>query len=949
DGVGSLQLNADGSYVFTPAANYHGAVPLVSYTVSDGVSSDSSTLSISVTPVDDKGVAGIDSNTTLEDTAVSGNVLDNDRDIDSNLTVAGFSVDINGDGTTESFTAGQTATINGVGTLTLGSDGGYIFAPAGNWSGAVPAVTYTTNTGTSATLNIDVTPVADKPALTINNYQTVASMNFEDVALPSQGYSETIQINTISGTSTVGTWSTWNGSGYVEVGKEGIYQGGSSSNKVMEIEAATGDKTLYADIQVEAGRFYELDFDVAARNGHIASSGMSVSLVKLDASGNPVTGSSVVLYTFSPTDSSWHNVTENWTAEASGTYRLIFTSTDSGNSYGALLDNITFSAVENKGYENSFFSLGDINTALTDTDGSEELAVEISGLPVGAVLKDGAGHELTVGANGKLDVTGWSLTTLQIQVDQPGNYTLTVTSTSSEVVNGSVVDSDSSQASFTITVLDAANFTDANEVVTMAEDGVLSGSVLTGTSSIEGAVTVSSFSIGGSSYTAGQTATVANIGALKVNADGSYVFTPVKDFNGPVPTVNYVVTDGKTTDASTLDITVTAVEDTPVSYSSGNSGAYWLMNYTSNANEFDMKVKNGTMTLAVGESLHWDILVTDSDQNATLTLINKSLPSGATLSSERLYAENGEVMLRVYLTVTGNSAITLSQDNQFTIDVNGASGKALLINSDEYVGVHPNNEYDYSTQFDNGNASQWDDTDWLSSNVRGGELATSSSSQAGQTVSYGNGEDIVYGTTGGDSLSGGADNDFIDGRAGNDTLHGDTGNDVVLGGHGNDTLYGDAGNDYLDGGRGSDALYGGSGNDVLKGGADSDTLVGGAGNDTLTGGTGIDTFKWTLGDAGAVGSAARDSITDFKAGVGGDVLDLKDLLQGENSSNLSNYLHFDKDAAGNAVVQISSSGNVVGGFDQAITLEGVKLSDLGAGDANIINNLLANGNLKVDL
>ncbi|MFM2276157.1 MAG: hypothetical protein RL211_2029, partial [Pseudomonadota bacterium] len=50
-GVGSLTINADGSYSFTPVANYTGTVPVIGFTVSDGAGATaSSTLSLAVTP-----------------------------------------------------------------------------------------------------------------------------------------------------------------------------------------------------------------------------------------------------------------------------------------------------------------------------------------------------------------------------------------------------------------------------------------------------------------------------------------------------------------------------------------------------------------------------------------------------------------------------------------------------------------------------------------------------------------------------------------------------------------------------------------------------------------------------------------------------------------------------------------------------------------------------------
>ncbi|WHF55303.1 cadherin-like domain-containing protein [Shewanella xiamenensis] len=44
------------------------------------------------------------------------------------------------------------------GTLVLNSNGSYSFTPNANWNGAVPVITYTTNTGAIATLTITVTP-----------------------------------------------------------------------------------------------------------------------------------------------------------------------------------------------------------------------------------------------------------------------------------------------------------------------------------------------------------------------------------------------------------------------------------------------------------------------------------------------------------------------------------------------------------------------------------------------------------------------------------------------------------------------------------------------------------------------------------------------------------------------------------------------------------------------
>ncbi|WP_103103015.1 retention module-containing protein, partial [Pseudomonas sp. LFM046] len=159
-GVGSLVINADGSYSFTPAPDYTGPVPTATYTVTDGTATDTADLSFAdVTPVNDASILVADSKTVAEDNPATGNVLANDSDVDDVLTVATFSID----GVQGTFTAGTTATIGQIGSLVINTDGTYVFTPAPNWNGEVPEVSYTTNTGSSSTLTITVTPENDAP------------------------------------------------------------------------------------------------------------------------------------------------------------------------------------------------------------------------------------------------------------------------------------------------------------------------------------------------------------------------------------------------------------------------------------------------------------------------------------------------------------------------------------------------------------------------------------------------------------------------------------------------------------------------------------------------------------------------------------------------------------------------------------------------------------------
>jgi hypothetical protein len=81
---------------------------------------------------------------------------------------------------------------------------------------------------------------------------------------------------------------------------------------------------------------------------------------------------------------------------------------------------------------------------------------------------------------------------------------------------------------------------------------------------------------------------------------------------------------------------------------------------------------------------------------------------------------------------------------------------------------------------------------------------------------------VAYGMEGGDKITSAlAINALFDGGRGLDTLTGGNGNDILIGGYGSDILSGGAGRDLLIGGYGIDKLTGGAGDDVLIGGTTS--------------------------------------------------------------------------------------------------------------------------------
>ncbi|WP_154948003.1 cadherin-like domain-containing protein, partial [Pseudomonas fluorescens] len=226
--VGTLVIGANGAYTFTPAANYNGSVPTVSYTVTDGSGSNvTSTLTISVTPVDDSFTDLSESVSTAEDTALTGSVLSGTSSVDGPVSVVNFTI---GETT---YAAGSTATIANVGSLVIAANGTYTFTPAENYNGNVPTVSYTVTDGSgsnvTSTLTISVTPVDDN-FTDLSESVTTA----EDTAVTGSVLTGTssvdgpvsvvnFTIDGVAGTFTAGQTATIANVGTLAIGANGTY------------------------------------------------------------------------------------------------------------------------------------------------------------------------------------------------------------------------------------------------------------------------------------------------------------------------------------------------------------------------------------------------------------------------------------------------------------------------------------------------------------------------------------------------------------------------------------------------------------------------------------------------------------------------------------------------------------------------------------------------------
>ncbi|MGC5702607.1 tandem-95 repeat protein [Pseudomonas sp. NFXW11] len=155
---GSLTLNAStGAYTYTPTLDYHGSDSF-SVTISDGHGATlQSTVNMTVTPVTD--IAN-DSASTLENTAVTINVLANDSFQNSERYIS----QING----TAITQGTPLAVSN-GTVTLQADGTLYFQPSSNYYGST-SFAYTVSSGgvnetATVTVAVDALPQQQDPGV----------------------------------------------------------------------------------------------------------------------------------------------------------------------------------------------------------------------------------------------------------------------------------------------------------------------------------------------------------------------------------------------------------------------------------------------------------------------------------------------------------------------------------------------------------------------------------------------------------------------------------------------------------------------------------------------------------------------------------------------------------------------------------------------------------------
>ncbi len=1039
---GTLVINSDGGYSFAPAADWSGALPAVTYTTNTG---STATLTIEVTPADDPSALRDDSGTVNEDEVAAGNVLANDNDIDDTLSVINFSV--NG----QSADAGESLTVQG-GTLVINSDGGYSFAPAADWSGALPAVTYTTNTGSTATLSIDVTPLNDAPTITVaaENFtensaaagQVAARYGTRDEdgdrvtvswdgAVPSNSASEPLYVLNDDGTVTLTrAGAEWvNGGNPLPVIKLSVSDGSETGkgedipevDLVNDIPVATDD-TFESELgQVLTGNLilenngFGADSDEDSNTLFISTiNGQSVTFVNgqaaVDIDGGTLLinrdGSfefqhsdaqpQVVRFTYSITDGS--SVSEQAAVEinikdttppTSPAVRIL----DDLNDDGVL----TQAEMEDDGVQISvtiahdeFISGGHVNIILVlqNTDGDRpETSYTASFEDGNFVVRDAADNVIdgfsydaatgTISWSEPEPGQGESIRVKADQVDAAGNHSDSPTD-SAVVLEPPVLNISSAGV---IASLDFENVTLNGSYRTNVITSDLSAVGVWGTHNTEGHLEVGRAEFYGAQGGSNQ--------VLELEAEGSdhTLFVDLTLEKGTLYQFDFDAAarneaiNGVPVEVSS-DFTVKLINiDTSeeillhdVDFSDGGiwqhidstlsveaTGNYRIIFEAKSADSYGALIDNisfksldnqGYEDTAVKLSKINVSSFTESAVDISTSLKLSGIPGRSVVtgtdqegnSISAVADSNGEIVLASHWDY-GSLYIQIESPAIYTLMIEAitqhANGNRSSVTDEIELVILPTG-YDIN-QLDASTANIITDVEgatveipeaWLLySDVRPehSELmrVTGATHENGSlSIIAENNADFSYAITDGKgvsethvavnidgsgsrTLAGGIDNNIIISKnASTIVFHGYDGDDVIAGNDGFNIIYGGAGNDLLIGGNGDDYLYG-------------DT---GSGDDS-----GSDTFLWQQGETGL------DTIYGFDKNQ--DILDLSDLLQGEDINNLDNYLDF-KFENGSTLIEIDIDGDG-SGPDQTIVLNGVDLKlNNSLSDEQVIQNLL---------
>nr|WP_229035981.1 tandem-95 repeat protein [Vibrio parahaemolyticus] len=676
---GTVSVNPDGSVTYTPNDNYHGTDSFT-YIVTSGGVSESTTVSVDVTPVNDAPVAKDDIATTQEDTAVTIDVLPNDTDIDGDkLSIESASVPKE---------QGTVEVVNGK----------LVFTPAENFNGDAE-ITYTVTDGQltdEAKVTVTVNPVNDAPTIkvdavesitedAVNTDTVVATLTVRDTDTPEDQLTVSLENNSNGYFVLVGNEVKLTQAGVDAVNNDelnlkdltisasvsdGVNPTANDSDSLIvnrvndapTVENAIADQELSEDFAT-----YTIDLNDVFKD--------SDSALNFSVSGNSNVLVSIEngIATISPT------------ADWNGSETLTFTATDpSGESISQTV-NFTVAPVAD--------IVADTATVVEDTP----TIIKV----LGNDTFEGDGKVVSLDANngpanGSVSVNPDGSVTYTPNDNYVGKDTFTYVVTSGGV-------SESTTVEVNVTPVNDAPVA-KDDIATTQEDTAVTIDVLPNDTDVDGdKLSIESVSV------------PKEQGTVEV-VDGKLVFTPAENFNGDAE-ITYTVTDGALTDQATVKVTVNAVNDTPVVESNiaDQTLAEDFTPYTIDLNTAFSDVDNvdGELTFSVSGNSNIQVAIVNgiatitptADWNGSETLtFTATDPSGESVSQPvnftvapvaDIVADKATVVedTPTIIKVLGND--TFEGDGKVvSLDANnGPANGSVSVNPDGSVTYTPNDNY----------------------------------------------------------------------------------------------------------------------------------------------------------------------------------------------------------------------------------------------------------------
>jgi uncharacterized delta-60 repeat protein len=873
---GTLNLGQDGSFTYTPAADYNGPDSF-RYRLDNGLTSETVTVSLAVTPVNDAPAAADDARTTAEDTPLTIDLRPLATDIDSppaNWSFAAVSPPAHG-------TVTATAT-----------PGVFSYTPAADYNGT-DSFTYKVNDGgldsNVATIGLTVTPVNDAPAagpgsaitpegtgvpidlrpLVTDVDSPAATRTFAIVAPPTHG--------TVSPTATTGVF---------------LYTPVADYNGPDSFTYQANDGALDSNVATITLTITPLNDAPVATDGTAATAEDTPGTIDLrplvtDPDNPPADWAFAVV-----------------TAPAHGTLAAtatpgVFTYTPAANYFGP--DSFAFTANDGNLVSNVAavsLTVSAANDAPAAVDGSattaEDTGVPIDLRPLATDVDSPAATRtfavVTAPAHGTLTATATAgVYTYLPAADYAGPDSFAFTA------SDGTADSTAASVRLTVTPVNDAPVA-ADGAVTTAEDTPATIDLRPLATDVDTAASALAVLV----VTAPANGTLAPTATA-----GVYTYSPAANDHGS-DALTFRVNDGSLDSAvATVTVTVTSVNDAPTAapeaYTIPMAEALVVPAATGVlANDADADGDALTAVLVAAPATGALVLNPDGSFAYTPAAGFAGRVTFAYQASDGQAdspVQTVELTREPFVRVDGRTLVVGGSAGPDTVRLRPAGGTGVVV---EFMTADGITRQTYkpkpgSSPFRRIEVNLAGGDDWFDSTLVGRRVRVAGG-PGNDVLKTGNGADEVYGDaadgsgSGADVLATGGGNDTVAVGDGDNRIETGTGNDAVTLGDGANAVYAGAGNDtvaagagpnFIDAGAGNDLvsavagdnwLVGGSGSDVLIGGAGADRLEGGDGSDLVAGGLGADLM---LGEGGndllfdgsvVVKNPAKDSLTKVLAG-----------------------------------------------------------------------------------